>query len=173
MARFNNELRVPNNFEKSAPAFDITSPKMSSSIKQPEAKRNPQTILFCDTLAINDPICLVSELGGTNLNITIDQSVTSSFIDDTLDHSNSKLSQNSTPAKRFSSLSLPEPKLDTSDFESDAKENTEEELETCSQSSGDNVPPVTGTEKDISTSDSPLPKKFKRRNAEMYNDIKE
>lgn len=108
------------------------------------------------------------------MNLSIDQSLTSSFIDDTLDNGNSKLSQSSTSVKRFSSLSLPEPKLDTSDFESDAKENTEEELETCSQSSGDNVPIITGTEKDTSTSDSPLPKKFKRRNAEMYNDaIKE
>lgn len=126
-------------------------------------------MLLCETLAVDDPICLVSEIDGTNLNLSIDQSVTSSFIDDTLDSSNSKISCSSTPVKRFSSLSLPEPKLDTSDLESDTKDNTEEELETCSQSSGDNVPVATNPEKGVASNDSPLPKKFKRRNAVLYN----
>ncbi|KAJ8959496.1 hypothetical protein NQ318_022193 [Aromia moschata] len=152
LTRFNGDLRVPNNFEKSAPAYDPA--RKAGKTPQLEAKLNPQTVLFCEKLAVDDPVCL---------------SLTDSFINDTVDADTSNVSVESTPSKKFGCLSLPEPKVDLSeDLESDAKENTEEELDTNSQSSGDNVVLVAGVVEGPDC-DSPTPKKFKRRNAELYN----
>ncbi|KAJ8971272.1 hypothetical protein NQ317_001174 [Molorchus minor] len=177
LTKFSGDLAVPKNFEKSVPGFSANNtPKKMKNIKQPEAKLNPQTVLFCETLSIDDPICLVSEANGTNISLTIDQSFNDqntidSFINDTVEVDISTSSIESTPSKMLSALSLPDPKSEmVDDFESDAKDNTEEELDTCSQSSGD-IGVLVSVEK--KKCDSPVTKKFKRRNAELYtNDEK-
>ncbi|KAJ8965672.1 hypothetical protein NQ314_003954 [Rhamnusium bicolor] len=216
LTKFDSGLKVPNNFEKSAPAYSSTSPKKNSKVNQPEAKLNPQTVLFCEILSIDDPICLISEISGTSLSLSFDQSLTDSFINDTIDNDTSTLSLDSTPTKRLSNLSLPEPKLDVSDdFESDTKDDMEEletcsqssgdnvavitnktdvniceeeqcdnvvimgntdvkvcdeeELETCSQSSDDDIAVLTSSTTEVKACDSPIPKKFRRRNANLYD----
>ncbi|KAJ8919810.1 hypothetical protein NQ315_006339 [Exocentrus adspersus] len=180
LSRFNNDLRIPKNFEISAPPYNAQSPKKVS--KQPEAKLNPQTVLLCETLGITDPVCLISEADGTISNLSLELSVSDSFINDTFDTSTSSLSQSSTPVKQLGSqsstpvkklggLSLPKPKLDVSDVENDAASDAGKEKESDStiQTVNEEVP-VVNSEKDVCSDASPNPKKFKRRNAELYND---
>ncbi|KAG5893177.1 hypothetical protein JTB14_000437 [Gonioctena quinquepunctata] len=174
--RFNNDLVVPKSFSRTAPAYDPnaqTQPKP----RQPEPVLNPHTALFCEKLAIDDPVSQVSQIDGTILNVSVDQNTTVSFIDDTLD-SEALNSSQSTPLKKLHNLSLPDPKADLSDetssdnIRTDAK--TDGEAEEPAIASGDalsggdldGIEPIEGNE--VVKNASPTPKKLKRRNAELY-----
>nr|XP_023018914.1 lariat debranching enzyme [Leptinotarsa decemlineata] len=107
-ARFDSDLLVPENFTRTAPAYNPTMTTKEKA-KQPEPTLNPQTVLFCEKLAVDDPVSQVSELDGTTLNIS--HNSTMSFIDDTFD-SDEHNSSNSSSIRKLLNLSLPDPKGD-------------------------------------------------------------
>ncbi|CAG9824892.1 unnamed protein product [Phaedon cochleariae] len=178
LSRFDNDLTVPKNFVKTAAAFDPGAPKTKP--KPPEPVLNPQTVLFCDKLAVDDPVSQASENDGTQMDQSI-ASLTASFIDDTIENDSLNSSQ-LTPLKRLN-LSLPDPKVEEEDkdmFDDSAasveeneksqEENVKSEekdssLAKVEQSRSEDAKEV---EEVVMACDSPTPKKLKRRNIEMY-----
>lgn len=112
MQRFDNDFTIPKNFVKTAPAYDKNSPKKKSH--NPTAIQNPQTVQFCEKLAIDDPLQLISDNSGIPLSLSMEESFNNTtFIDDTLEGDQLSVSMSS-PSKKLGSLSLPEPKMDSS-----------------------------------------------------------
>lgn len=70
LEKFNNSLKVPLNFVKTAPVY---APKPGYDYKlmtfnQPKPVVNPQTTLFCDTLGIDDPLLLAKNKNSAGKN---------------------------------------------------------------------------------------------------------
>lgn len=122
--RFENDLKIPENFCRTVEAFDPSLHNYKGQhYKQPKSQINPQSMTFCDTLGIDDPLSLAMIIGGHELShsSTLDNTEDSALNDSLLDEHNSSLNASSTslglsslrsPLKRKSSsgLSLPKPK---------------------------------------------------------------
>lgn len=65
LKRFDNNLKIPLNFEPTAAAFDPSNSNRNAS--QPQPTSNPQTTLLCDLLDIDDPMNLVLTMSGKEL----------------------------------------------------------------------------------------------------------
>lgn len=66
LGRFNGNLNVPSNFERTAPPYDAKrQPPMTH---QPKPVKNAQTVQFCNILDIDDPLNLVVLLSGGEIN---------------------------------------------------------------------------------------------------------
>lgn len=205
LQRFDQNLTVPQNFVRTAPAYEIGTPK-----KKPQklkAVQNPQTVQFCETLAIDDPLQLISENTGIPLSLSMEESFSNTtFLEDTLD--DDALQSQPSPLKKLGNLSLPQPKMNTKTDSEDSQNNedgegeevksaedddekdsqtekddesesnlvTEIESESGPQSieSVDSEEPVIKENLDDNDdikelpSDSPMPKKLKRRNQNLY-----
>lgn len=181
LSKMCNNLKVPKNFRPTAVAYQA-----GSSLKpvQPEAKLNPQTVELCEQLSIDDPICLISEQQGLNISVDVSFFENSTFLEDTDDSSECPDKKAVTPLK------LPEPKLDASDCIENVGEcsvndcllsnQIEERLAMSSDEGSSKRSPkrCMGTEdankglSEMSTgpdNNTPTTKKFKRRNASIYN----
>lgn len=212
MERFDNNLKIPKNFARTAPAYEKGTPKSKS--QKLTAIQNPQTVQFCETLAVDDPLQLISENTGVPLSLSMEESFSNTtFLDDTFEEDRN-LSQPS-PMKKLGNLSLPEPKMepnltedsaesetnededknpnsqdedqnddvesvedeDKKDSQNECDENesniaTEIESESGSQSveSDNNEEAVKTSEVNVEEPpcESPMPKKLKRRNENLY-----
>lgn len=106
--KFDN-LKVPENFERVAPAFNPASGNKFGC--QPEAILNKQTTLFCEKLGIDDPLSLVLMFAGKELNYsnissaTFDSSISSSFNESF----NSSVQSQESPKRAPLASSLPIP----------------------------------------------------------------
>lgn len=194
--RFDNNLTVPKNFVRTAPAYDKATPKKKS--KNFSAVQNPQTVQFCETLAVDDPLQLIAEHTGLPLSLSMEESFSNTtFIDDTFE--DDPVALQASPVKKLGNLSLPQPKQDSSVVELESSENCEEildmsfkiesEVQTDSQtendgedgsglksesesqsveSNGEDNNEIGVKENDDKTADLPMPKKLKRRNENLY-----
>lgn len=204
LQRFENDLTVPKNFVRTAPAHEKGTPKKKSH--KLTAVRNPQTVQFCETLAIEDPLQLISENTGIPLSLSMEESFNNTtFIEDTFEIDEFKPSQSS-PMKKLGNLSLPQPKMEPStpdlnesdciaeDVEDNNGTKSKTEHQDDSQNEKDQVSePNIATEVVLESvnqpvksdndeeaakesksrieekpSDSPTPKKLKRRNENLY-----
>lgn len=169
-----NNLKVPKNFKPTAVAYQA-----GSALKpvQPQAKLNPQTVELCELLSIDDPICLISERQGLNISVDASFFENSTFLDDTDDSSDCADKKAVTPLK------LPEPKLDSvGECSVLLSDQIEERLAMSSDSLDEgsskrspkrcNLETEDGGLSETSTgpvNSTPTTKKFKRRNASIYN----
>lgn len=172
IARFNGNLIVPKTCYLTASVYNPNT--SSKKPKQPEPVLNPQTVTFCELLAVDDPITQVCKNEGVELNVSVDLNSTISFIDDTLDSANCSItsSQNSTPMKKLSSFNLPDPKLDESDSSEDIESKDipaeeSEDVDPLIKIDDNKAITVVQSETDKNRN-SPIPKKFKRRNEGFY-----
>ncbi|XP_052845098.1 LOW QUALITY PROTEIN: lariat debranching enzyme [Drosophila gunungcola] len=163
------KLQVPENFERTVPAFD---PDEQSNYKhmavgQPKVHLNPQSNTFCAALGIDDPLCLVLLANGKDL-----PAVGSEVIQD---QANKELRWEEpedemaeplvTPTKRKLNLSLPAPTAaDTTDKNViDLPEEEEPQAEEADQATE-----APATEEQAPIPVSPNLKKLKRRNQDIY-----
>lgn len=177
LERIDNNLKIPRNFVRTAPAYTKEGSKKS---KKPIPVQNPQTVHFCDILAIDDPLQLISENTGIPLSLSMEESFSNTtFIEDTLENEGNTSKQS--PSRKLGNLSLPEPKMeskllqtteenDDSNLVSEDKcvekeMTTELELHGASSAEENNDKEEKIEER---PSDSPLPKKLKRRNVDLY-----
>lgn len=169
LQRFDNSLLVPTNFCKTAPAYQADSPQKGSK-EHPEAKLNPQTVLFCEKLAVTDPVKLISGNINVSLDASPNQTWGSSFINDSvLEDENDSKSLGT--VKKLGSLSLPNPKLNFSEDLID--EDVEKPKEVCvthltEEPSLAEENEVSIAEKEEKPSEEPTPRKLKRRNMGLY-----
>ncbi|CAH1995499.1 unnamed protein product [Acanthoscelides obtectus] len=143
--RFNYDLIVPNNFCRTAPVYSKNAQKVKL-----KALLNPQTIEFCEKLALDDPVMLVAENLNIKLNISTDLSYTESLIDTTANSCENSLGK----------ISLPDPKGDersSSEEDSGSSSTSDEENTNVADKGEGNLPGA-----------SPVPKRLKRRNEELY-----
>lgn len=162
--KFNNDLRIPNNFVRTAAGH--TGGIINRNVKQPPAQLNPQTKSFCEKLGIDDPLALI--LNNPNDSVSslleesnLEDSQNLTLIDDLDTTNKSTDSANSSVRSR---LSLPEPKsenydsavCDVSLAESKQESNEINSIEDVANNGVGN--------------EAPRPKKFVRRNADIYND---
>lgn len=181
------DLKVPNNFVKTADAYNNESP--SKSQRQPSVKLNPQTKTFCSKLGVDDPMELLLKMSNVDLSSSIDMDSISdsSFLNDSnlnlsVDMNNSDFIRAS-PMQR-TSLNIPQPKNSELyfSFEDNSFEDTGLSEEAIREKEGQNEH-VKNSEKiqdakikdiqelDVSGYDScssPV-KKMKRRNANIYD----
>ncbi|KAH8361620.1 hypothetical protein KR084_010431 [Drosophila pseudotakahashii] len=163
------KLQVPENFERTVPAFD---PEEQSNYKrmvvgQPKVHLNPQSNTFCAALGIDDPLCLVLLANGKDL-----PAVGTAEVQDEANES-TKVEQLAedigeplvTPTKRKLNLSLPAPisaPADTTDKNVIDLPEEEEPEQTIITSEGPEV------EEPAPVPVSPNVKKLKRRNQDIY-----
>lgn len=162
--KFNENLVIPKNFSQTAKGYNAEDPK-KSYVLQASAVVNPQTTQLCDLLDLDDP---VERLKGLNVSSSLsfseqqDSSLNcTSFVDDTdVSTSEIDLSQGEDNSSfRRTSLVLPEPKCSTPNVGlSDLKDAR---ALTLNESLNEEL-----TAEDTTT--PPQQKKFKRRNASMY-----
>lgn len=62
-AKLHDDLRIPNNFVKTAAGY--TGGVLKCNSKQPEARLNPQTSSFCKKLSVDDPVALLIKNSGS------------------------------------------------------------------------------------------------------------
>ncbi|VEN49159.1 unnamed protein product [Callosobruchus maculatus] len=144
--RFNYDLTVPNNFCRTSAVYNKDAQKV-----KPQAQLNPQTIDFCEKLALDDPVVLVAENMNIKLNISTDQSLNDSFMDTTDNSCENSLGK----------ISLPEPKGNN-------ESSSEEDESESSSTSEEEDTNVAAKEGGVLITESPVPKKLKRRNQELY-----
>lgn len=165
-AKFNNDLRIPKNFVKTAPGH--TGGVVNRNEKQPAAQSNPQTISFCEKLCIDDPLGLILKNSDDSVPSLLEESnlidsEISSFVDD-LDSTNQSIDSANSSVIR-TKLSLPEPKSDN--YDSSVGDISLTDLrEAFNESSDVSVEISCG---DV-TNDSPRIKKLIRRNAHIYEE---
>lgn len=163
--KFNDDLRIPKNFVKTAPGH--TGGIINRNSKQPQAQLNPQTKSFCEKLGVDDPLSLILKNSDDSVSSlleesNLDDSQNTTFIDDTDVSNRSMDSLNSSIRTR---LSLPEPRSDNYDSSvcdislSDLKEECSENVNVSNESVCNSL-----------GNDSPRPKKFIRRNANIYDE---
>lgn len=143
--KFKENLMVLENFEKTADSYNPEEKK--TYVKQPmEATVNPQTVQFCNTLGVDDPINLICDMLNTSLNSYEQKSETSTSF-----------------SSERTSLVLPDPVSDASDILTDSffEENRSSQEETVSNSEKEE-------EVQVNNDSVPAVKKFKRRNADIY-----
>lgn len=146
---FGDNLIVPNNFEKTAEGF--SGYNTSNNVKQPEAVSNPQTVLFCQKLLIDDPLNLILKLDTSASSISLGaDSANTTFIDSDVTIVS--------PQKKIV-LDLPEPVSSNVSFEENFSFREDKQPEMEEETNIEEVSNVTT--------------KFKRRNASMYgnNDV--
>ncbi|XP_075161663.1 lariat debranching enzyme [Haematobia irritans] len=184
--KFDNDLKIPNNFCRTVEVYDPSIHNRGQQYKQPKSQINPQSLNFCDTLGIDDPLSLAMLMGGHELShsSTLDNTEDSALNDSLADEHNSSLNTSlgctRSPLKRKSNsgLSLPKPKLTDSNVSGNVEElqisDTEADKEDVktddhgeSTSCIEIVPP-----ENISSTNLVKPpiKKFKRRNQNIYQD---
>ena len=147
MEIFGENLVVPDNFEKTAEGYKGYKMK---NVRQPQAVCNPQTVLFCKKLSIDDPLTLI-----LNLDLSVDNaaegatdlSIDRTFVDSEV--------STTTPVQKKMVLNLPKPVNDDDVPETEELQNPE--TPECVQS------PVEEAADEPNSS-----KKFKRRNASIY-----
>lgn len=164
-SKFNNDLRIPENFVITANGHK--GGVINRSGKQPNAQCNPQTRTFCEKLGIDDPLALILKNSNDSVSSlleesNIDDSENTSFIDD-LDVSNR--SGDSTVSSIRTKMSLPEPKSDNYDS-SICDVSLSDLKETCSENDSFRDEFVST---DLATN-LQRPKKFIRRNANIYDE---
>ncbi|XP_037721860.1 lariat debranching enzyme [Drosophila subpulchrella] len=164
------KLQVPENFERTVPAFD---PAEQSNYKhmvvgQPKVHLNPQSNSFCVALGIDDPLCLVLLANGKDLPaVGCAETVAVEANDSTkVEPLEEDIGEPLvTPTKRKLNLSLPAPisaPADTTDKNViDLPEEVEPE-ETIAETEAHTV------EEQASEPASPNIKKLKRRNQNIY-----
>jgi lariat debranching enzyme len=164
---FGDNLQVLNNFEKTAEGYSGQK-NFNRKINQPKAVSNPQTVLFCNRLLIDDPLNTILKLdlsaskvfeGATDVSVGDE-----TFIDET------DISLNS-PLQKKIILNLPQPVSETVVFEDSSQQEREQnENEDSSKVTQDAINEGnedTGVET-RDDSETSLSKKFKRRNASIY-----
>lgn len=195
LEKFKNNLSIPLDFSRTVEPYNPNNRKEFPS--QQKAQSNPQTTIFCDTLGIDDPLSLAMHINGHELNRStyIDSSVNNDSLMSSTTPSDSSFNTSSevTPLKRKSILeSLPPPndnsslcninpdELDIDDdidsplqdqpsFESLVEEKSETDgMNSMLQCSTLSSSIENDSELLTDTSDLPLKKKFKRRNASIY-----
>ncbi|KAF5272709.1 hypothetical protein FQA39_LY07736 [Lamprigera yunnana] len=148
LKKLENNLVVPENFEKTAVGHDVEN--LMKIVKQPQPKINSQTTLFCNALSVDDPLNLLGALEN-NLDVSSNDDSTSTEEDEDLYETFIK----NTPLK----LNLPKPKYDVN--------NDSFEISAICDSTSllSNESFTVKAEDEVSPSDA---KKFKRRNASLY-----
>lgn len=60
LSLMNDNLKIPTNFTPTAESYDDSrgKPRMDM-VHMPQPKLNPQTVTFCDTLGLDDPVALL------------------------------------------------------------------------------------------------------------------
>lgn len=158
--KFKDGLKIPENFSATVEPFNPDN-SFDQSQEQPKAIINPQTSQFCKLLGIDDPLVLAMSQSGLELNYSdsnLDVSGTSEA-NTTFNTSIASDTDFCSPLKR-KSLSLPEPVCE----------------ETEGDEKADTTPDVVILEEIIHTpeyKDSPPAPKFKRRNADIYQNTDE
>lgn len=172
--KFENDLIVPKNFARTASAFNSGAVKKGCA-QQPQCQPNPQTTSFCQRLSVADPIELIKPYAEspkvTVCNSPVDAS-SDSFV--------------STPRTK---LSLPKPKFEDKDdsIEGTIEDNISFHIDTSAGNINEDLAQAdtSGTndsknltlkeeinsevnKRVVSQTDSGT-KKFKRRNASIYN----
>lgn len=193
LEKFKNNLVVPMDFCRTVEPYNPNSRKEFPS--QQKAQANPQTTTFCDTLGVDDPISLAMHVNGHELNLStyIDDSLMSLTA---ASDSSFNTSSEVTPMKRKSLLdSLPPPNDNSSvcnfnpdelDIDDDIDTPVEDHvtsfettIDDKSGTDGMNSMLESSTlsssmendaeaESLVDNSILPLKKKFKRRNASIY-----
>lgn len=193
--KFENDLKIPNNFCRTVEAFDPSTYNKGQHYKQPKSQINPQSLQFCDTLGIDDPLSLAMIMGGhelshsSTLENTQDSALNDSFLLD--DQQPSSLNTStasvclpaaSSPLKRKSNsgMILPKPKaLDEGNNEEIVLDDTKEDDIKEDNVKEDNIStetcinlPAAHVEITSEVAHSPKPpiKKFKRRNQDIYQE---
>lgn len=161
LAKFENNLIVPLNFEQTQPGHsNITTGQADLEV----TKLNPQTKQFCQKLEVDDPIELLlkHKLNALNMDESVDVNTTQSFINDSdlLDDAYDSPLENTSTSKPFK-LNLPEPKnIEGSDL-GDTNGNVSQPIIQCDSNKA--------TESIAKHEYNATPiKKFKRRNADVY-----
>lgn len=163
-AKFDSDLRIPNNFVKTAVGH--TGGIINRNVKQPAAQLNPQTKSFCAKLGVDDPLALILNCENDSISSfldesNLDESQNVTFIDDSGATDFSIDSMNTSIRTR---LSLPEPKSDN--YDSSVCDVSLTELKEEINETEDAAPNAV----DEVAAESPRPKKFIRRNADIYNE---
>lgn len=122
LKRFRNDLKIPENFVQTAPAYDPTA---ANQVESPiQVKQNPQTVEFCERLGIDDPMTLlVNEDGFNNSDSSFNLSTfeSSSFIASTDSEADPCSPMNPPPPRSRDSirtpLKLPKPSFGNSNNE--------------------------------------------------------
>ncbi|KAF2904181.1 hypothetical protein ILUMI_02001 [Ignelater luminosus] len=168
LMRFSNNLVVPRNFTKTAEAYNPQNPK-SRYVKSPSPYINNQTVEFCNKLEVDDPLVLLNAFS-TNIGLKEEDGLTAAESQDDLLSTEDEESEayetfnKITPSKL--SLSLPKPKYDSTQSTNFSVDSESTISVFCESTSSD----TSGIVNDIhmSKDDSPMIKKFKRRNADIY-----
>lgn len=172
LSRFDDNLVVPKNFQR-VPSLGNTSRQNNSNDKQPSLQINAQTTELCEKLGIDDPLVLLLRSSCTvdtpNVQTSDQMNTTVSFIDyesDTYDEdTNVQVDETVSESNNFK-LNLPSPKiitdaiLEEDDFD---KEGPKKEIVL------DNEASDVGKSREVNESCNIPSKKFKRRNANIYN----
>uniref|UniRef100_A0A1A9X0H3 Lariat debranching enzyme C-terminal domain-containing protein n=1 Tax=Glossina brevipalpis TaxID=37001 RepID=A0A1A9X0H3_9MUSC len=183
LKKFENVLKIPENFCRTVEPHDPKRNFKTHQYVQPKSQINPQSLQFCDTLGIDDPLSLAMLIGGHELShsSTLDETLESNLNDsssvaDELSSFNTSNSSMISPLKRRSvgntsiGLSLPKPKAiesnditKTDELSSDSDDKVDQELDTSRGETFTQELPAKHTD-----SSKPPLKKFKRRNQNIY-----
>lgn len=156
---------MPKNFVRTSQPYKQGSPQIYHT--SPVAKSNPQTVEFCEKLAVNDPVGLVAKAEGSTLVISHDESANNTtFIDDSITDDVSVISENPS-FKKLGNLSLPKPKLDASEEQNNVKMSSDSESDSSSESGNGTGDEEVEMAQDLILN-SPVRKKLKRRNENLY-----
>lgn len=188
-----DNLKIPLNFSRTVEAFDV-SKHAGNSTRQPDAQLNPQTMAFCKSLGIDDPIALlykaegrVPPVGSTFGPATDEKNESDLKNNSSVDPSDScglkhSLQGMKLPSPKLSSgMVLPEPRNSCEELGS---ESTLEERQdesgankfTSSEPSEEN--PIVDSRTPLLDTPSPdngcpQVKRFKRRNQAIYSTVDE
>lgn len=196
--KFGNELRIQDNFCRTVEAYNPNDIQQTNP-QQPKSQINPQSMQFCDTLCIDDPLSLAMLISGHELShsSTLDGSdANNSSLLSNLDTSacETSVSSQQSPLKRKSSLGLNLPKPMTNphitpplleNTETDVSKNTDEininepienapcekiDYNVADEDALNEKQEVTQQPSQDALNSKPPIKKFKRRNQNMYKD---
>ncbi|XP_046659330.1 lariat debranching enzyme isoform X1 [Homalodisca vitripennis] len=195
LKRFGGDLTVPLNFTRTVEPYSPDN--LASQYAPVSLQLNPQTMLFCELLGVDDPLDLLLQSTSQDstpnswahtpdtpgsLSRTSLSADDSSFLDTSLEDSSryTGSSTRSLPIKRFS-MSLPLPKLSLPDENSEdflpltqePQESSQEfkslhESEDSTNTNSTYLTASTNTSQTEESEPSQPRKKFKRRNQEFY-----
>lgn len=160
-----NNFVVPDNFVKTAVTYNKNSP--NKRMEQPEPLQNQQTILFCQKFNIDDPLVLLMESSGDSFQHSVDfntdDSLNETFIMDTT--AESLILEDCTSTR--SSLCLPKPKYGTDSVNEKnllSKNDIVFNIDNNEKIKNNEINDDSGGER------TPVAKKLKRRNIDLYKD---